>query len=215
MVLKKISICICLVLCYLNLGLLSEVSAAAPNAKECIEENLDCDKLEKEGSNGTRIEASENENGSLVFDLIKMVFALLLVLALIYVLLKLLNKRNKIFQQVKALENIGGISVGQNKSIQIIRIGSRVYVVGVGDNVELLHEITNENEKEELLHINQANEFQAGSFVTALFQQKKNDNSTNQTKSEFKNLFTTELDKLKSGRRKMINHHKQKGDKHE
>lgn len=214
--LKKISICIGLVLCYLGFGFISGVSAAEPNAKECIDGNIDCNEIENDNPNGTNIEASKGENGSLAFDLIKMFFALLLVLALIYLLLKFLSKRNKIFNQVKALENIGGISVGQNKSIQIIRIGTRVYVVGVGDNVELLHEISNEDEKTELLHINQTNEFQAGTFVTSLFQQKKKDEgSTNQTKSDFKNLFTTELDKLKNGRTKMINHHKRKGDKHE
>ncbi|XKF65792.1 flagellar biosynthetic protein FliO [Virgibacillus necropolis] len=212
---KKISIYLCLVMCCFGFGFISEVSAA-PNAKECIDGNIDCQELENENSKATNIDASEDNNGSLTFDLIKMFFALLLVLALIYLLLKFLSKRNKIFNQVKALENIGGISVGQNKSIQIIRIGNRIYVVGVGENVELLHEITNEDEKEELLHRNQTNEFQAGSLVTSLFQQKKNDEgATNQTKNEFKNLFASELDKLKSGRKKMINHHKRKGEKHE
>lgn len=212
MLFKKFSICICFLVCFIGFGL--HVSAETPNAKECIEGNVDCDELESENSNETK--TSEDDNGSLVFDLIKMAFALLLVLALIYLLLKFLSKRNKIFSQVKALENVGGISVGQNKSIQIIRIANRMYVVGVGDNVELLHEITNENEREELLQLNQTNEFQAGSFVTSFFQQKKNDKgSTNQPKNDFKNLFATELDKIKDGRKKMINHHKRKGDNHE
>lgn len=56
-------------------------------------------------------DAAVNNNGSLLFDLIKMFFALLLVLALIYLLLKFLNKRNKLFQQIKALENLDRKSV--------------------------------------------------------------------------------------------------------
>lgn len=218
MLLNKICFCSCIILCCLSFGLVSDVSAASPNAKECINGDIDCNELENQDDNlnDTNIDASTDDNGSLVFDLIKMVFALILVLALIYLLLKFLSKRNKIFNQVKALENIGGISVGQNKSIQIIRIGSRIYVVGVGDNVELLHEVTNEDEKQDLLQINQSKEFQAGSILNALLKPKKNgESSTNQANIDFKSLFATELDKLKSKRSKMINHHQRKGDKHE
>lgn len=209
MLVKKISICTCLLICCFVFGIISEVSAEEPNAKECIDGKVDCNELENNDSKETDKAGSEDNGGSIVFDLIKMVFALLLVLALIYLLLKFLNKRNKIFQSVKALENVGGISVGQNKSIQIIRIGSRIYVVGVGDNVELLHEITNENEKLELLHSNQ---FQPKSLVSSLLQTKDNEDSTSKS---FKSLFATELDKLKSGRKKMISNHKRKGDNHE
>lgn len=209
---KKIGACICLLIC-LNFWIISFASADEPNAKECIEKN-DCNDLENKDSSTTKnADVSEEKSGSIVFYLIKVFFALLLVLALIYLLLKFLNKRNKAFQQVKTLENIGGISVGQNKSIQIIRIGNRVYVVGVGDNVELLHEM-DEVEKEDLLHMNKTKEFQSGSLITSLFQQKKTDDGSggNQT---FKNLFASELEKLKDGRKKMIDHQKRKGDKDE
>ncbi|WP_430785911.1 flagellar biosynthetic protein FliO [Virgibacillus flavescens] len=213
--LNKISICIFLIVCYIGIGQV-EVSAEAPNAKECIEGNVDCGNLENQGSNENSDEASKKENDSLLFMLVKMFFALVLVLALIYLLLKFLSKRNKLFSQVKALENVGGVSVGQNKSIQIIRIGDRLYVVGVGDNVELMHEITDEAEKQEILQNNkQSTNFQSGSFLSSLFSHKNNGESSNQPKSDFKNLFAGELDKLKNGRSKMINHHKRKGDKHE
>lgn len=213
MLVKNGSICICLLFCF-AFGFISDVSASEPNAKECIDGKADCNELETKTPDETNKETSE-ENGSIVFYLIKMVFALLLVLALIYLLLKFLNKRNKIFQAVKALENIGGISLGQNKSIQIIRIGNHIYVVGVGDNVELLHEITNEKEKEDLLHTNQKGEFQPGTLITSFFQQKKDEESTNQSEPDFKNKFASELKKIKNGRKKMIDHHKRKGDKHE
>lgn len=217
MLLKKIGICICLISAYfLGFGYTLQVSAAEPNAKECLEKEVDCNELKNNSTDGTTNIVGKNEDSSIVFDLVKMVFALILVLALIYLLLKFLSKRNKVFQQVRALENIGGISVGQNKSIQIIRISNRIYIVGVGENVELLHEITSEKEKDELLNLNQTNEFQAGSLISSFFKQKNNnDHSTTQTKTDFKNLFTTELDKLKDGRSKLINHHKRKGDKDE
>lgn len=215
MLFKKISISICLLICF-GFVFISEVSAEEPNAKECIDGKVDCNELQNDNSKGTSTDQDEEKSGSIVFSLIKMFFALILVLALIYLLLKFLNKRNKMFQKVKALENVGGISVGQGKSIQIIRIGNRVYVVGVGDNVELLHEITDENEKNELLHINQSNEFQQGTLFSSFLNKKKSDaGSTSQSKADFKNLFASELAKLKNGRKKMIDHHKRKGDKDE
>src|SRR5699024_11744787 len=54
-------------------------------------------------------------------NIVKMVFALLLILALIYTLLCFLKKRRS-YEKAGSLENIGGISVGQQKSVQIIRI---------------------------------------------------------------------------------------------
>lgn len=213
MLVKKITICFCLLICF-GLGIISEVFASAPNAKECISGKVDCDEQETKTPDETN-KATSEDDGSIAFYLIKVAFALLLVLALIYLLIKFLNKRNKLFQQVTALENIGGISVGQNKSVQIIRIGEHIYVLGVGDNVELLHEITNEKEKEELLHKNQKGEFQPGTLITSLFQQKKDTEVKNQPKTDFKNMFASELNKIKNGRKKMIDQQKRKGDKHE
>nr|WP_245251401.1 flagellar biosynthetic protein FliO [Virgibacillus litoralis] len=144
-----------------------------------------------------------------------MFFALLLVLGLIYLLLKFLSKRNKLFQQVKALENLGGISVGPNKSIQLVRIGSRIFVIGVGENVEMLQEITEEEAKKEILHNNASNEVETKSILTSIFQQKSGSDEANQSKKDFKNMFSSELNKLKQSRTKLINQRKQKEDKHE
>ncbi|MFD2044114.1 flagellar biosynthetic protein FliO [Ornithinibacillus salinisoli] len=165
------------------------------------------------------LSTTENGNsGSMVFDLVKMVFALLLVLALIYLLLKFLNKRNKLFSKVKALENVGGLTLGPNKSIQIIRVGSKLYMVGVGDNVELLHEITDEDMKKEILTSYEKQHNFSASGVWSTFMQPKSEvtESTNtRKKNDFKNMFATELDKLKKNRQKLRNMNQQKDDNHE
>ncbi|MTT32267.1 hypothetical protein GMB86_09650 [Terrilactibacillus sp. BCM23-1] len=72
---------------------------------------------------------------------LKLIGALAIVLALIYVLYKLMLKRSKSYQEAGAIRNIGGVSVGNRRSIQLIRIGDEVLVVGVGENVQLLKEI--------------------------------------------------------------------------
>ena len=69
------------------------------------------------------------------FDFIKMFIALGFVLFLVYFLLKFVTKRNRIFQQGQSVMNLGGTNLGQNKSIQVVKVGKRVLVVGVGESI--------------------------------------------------------------------------------
>lgn len=224
MVSKKMGMAIGVLLLVFTTGFYHSVDAAAPNVKDCMEGTADCSELDVQQTNDTKDSDDPSadttigkENGSLLFEIVKMVFALLLVIALIYVLLKFLNKRNKLFSQVKSLENIGGISVGQNKSIQIVRIGTKMYVIGVGENVEMLQELTDEQVKKDLLHTDETKDSPARTLVTSLFQSKSDGDRTPASKqnSEFKKLFSTELEKMKQGRKNTIKQHKQKEDKHE
>ncbi|QKY69044.1 flagellar biosynthetic protein FliO [Lentibacillus sp. CBA3610] len=185
------------------------------NVKECIE-NEDCG--EDEAPAGT-VEDSDTEGsggtGSLLINLVKMAFALLLVLGLIYILLKFINKRSKRFQQVRGLENIGGVSVGSNKSVQLVRIGSKVFLVGVGENVELLREITDDETKEEILHNDSSEDNHPVGGLASLLQQKAAGKSENKHSSHFSQLFTTELEKLKRTRSSLLKQSKQKDDHYE
>ncbi len=189
-----------------------DVNASPENVMDCIEAEENCDE------EITNVEPQENKNilsedsnqGSVLFDLIKMFFALILVLALIYIVLKFLNQRNKLTPKGKMLENIGGISLGQSKSIQIIRVGPKVYLIGVGDDINLLEEITDEEMKQELINnMNTSNETMISSLLPSF---GSSDAKTN-NKNDFKRLFSNELEKLKQNRNDLIR--KQKEDKHE
>ncbi|GAB3794722.1 flagellar biosynthetic protein FliO [Virgibacillus kimchii] len=191
------------------------LAQSPPTVNDCLEKVEDCEEEAPpltEDADETETIASFNDSNSLLFDLIKMFFALLLVLGLIYIMLKLLNKRNKMFNQIKHLENLGGISVGQNKSIQIIRIGDRFYVVGVGENVEMLHEITDEKMIEQLLEQGEEDPLSIETLIPSFLKQKSKLQSSDQGSRDFKNLFTNELDKLKKNRADLINHNKRKED---
>lgn len=191
---------------------------AATNVKECIENN-DCSEKGETPAGTVEDENRDTEGnastGSLLINLFKMVLALLLVIGLIYLLLKFLQKKSKRFQQIKGLENIGGITVGPNKSIQIVRIGSKLYMVGVGENVELLEEITDEQAKEEILHNDSSGENQPGGGLTSFWQRKNGGKTDNNHSSHFSNLFATELEKLKRTRRSLLKQPKQKDDHYE
>ncbi|WP_240507989.1 flagellar biosynthetic protein FliO [Virgibacillus indicus] len=200
-------------------GSVIQVNAATVDEWLKESDNKKEEKMDEPESGDAEAEQDESDaviedNGSLLFDLIKMFFALLLVLALIYLLLKFLNKRNKLLQKIKALENLGGISVGQNKSIQIVRIGKQFYLVGVGENVEMLQEITDEEVINDLLEHGQESENDSSTLLSVPFFQSKTDKN-NSSQNDFKNLFSSELEKLKQNRNKIINNKKKKEDEHE
>lgn len=197
---------------------------ASPNVSDCMNNNDECtnedinseeeaDVINEDSNNGMVVNG-DNSSPSLVFEIIKMFFALLLVIGLIYVVLKLLGKRNKLGSNIKSLENVGGISVGQNKSIQIVRIGNQVYMVGVGDNVELLQEITDEETIQQILHDEQQSEdFLGTNFMSMLTKKKKINTREDDSDQSFEKLFEQELNNLKSNRGKMIQNYKE--DSHE
>lgn len=159
----------------------------------------------------TEIEGSDERNDtSLVVVIVKMTFALLLVLGLIYVLLQILKRKNKLFSKNKALENIGGITVGTNKSMQIIRIGSRFFVIGVGENVEILHEITDQEIVQDLIDEGESDGNVSNRFLSAI----RPDKATGQKGDRnFKQLFSRELRNLTQNRKKIMNENKE--DTHE
>ncbi|GIO26163.1 flagellar biosynthetic protein FliO [Ornithinibacillus bavariensis] len=170
-----------------------------------------------ETKNAQKNDSEDTGTGELVFNLVKMVFALFLILVLIYILLKFLNKRNKLLNQVKALENLGGISVGPSKSIQIVRVGSKLFLVGVGEDVQLLEEIEDEQLKAEILNsYEQQSSMKPGNIITS-FQQKltKQERPSKESSGDFQQLFSSELEKLKLNRKKLMNKHAEKEDYHE
>lgn len=122
------------------------------SVKDCLENPDACAKSGQnpaENSGGTE-DTQKAGTGSLLWDFAKMILATIAVVALIYFLFHYLGKKSREYQQTALLQNIGGIKVGANRSVQIIKVGGRVFVIGVGENVNLLKELSGE-EAEELL----------------------------------------------------------------
>lgn len=153
------------------------------------------------------------------WDIIKMMFALGFILFLIYVLLKFVTKRNRVFQQGQAIVNLGGTSLGQNKSVQMIKVGKRVLVVGVGESITLLKEIDNEQESSSIIEdFEKKQEMVVESkdliqrLTSTLVQQtngKKANTSSNTT--VFSSKLNEQLQKLKEERTKQFEDIKRKG----
>ena len=196
--------------------------AADKNVLDCLDgDNEDCleetDENLKEETNEIPEPLVDEENmntGSFALNIVKMIFALLLILALIYGLLWFLKKRRS-YEQVGALENIGGISVGTNKSVQIVRIGSSMYLLGVGENVELLKELSAEEAEQVQLDKSQSPSVPAASFLQGMLRKKgtKEGQQSGNIERDFQASFQKELDKLKENRHQLMDNYKKKDDR--
>lgn len=191
--------------------------AEVKHVTDCLE-GENCEELnptkeiELNNSNDMLIENEKRSSTSFFFNFVKMIFALLLVLGLVYLVLIFMKKRNRFQLNHQLLDNLGGISLGANKSVQLIKVGDKVYLIGVGDNVELMKEITDETLKDTLF--NEAEEQEPLSqFFQSVFQSK---NKTKDTKvNQFTQTFKEELSKLQRERNALINEQKVKDDNNE
>lgn len=139
---------------------------------------------------------------------IKVVFAFAFVIFLLYFLLKFVNRRNQQFGQARLMRNLGGVSVGPQKSVQLLSIGGRYYLIGVGDDVRLLKEIETEEELESIRSFveleSDDGEEQSMLIIDQLkrlFEKKRKPSSKPKKDEPFNQLFQQELDKAKQERK--------------
>ncbi|MCQ4087200.1 flagellar biosynthetic protein FliO [Saccharibacillus sp. JS10] len=83
--------------------------------------------------------------------LVWVIFVLIAIVALIVFLLRYLGKKNRGWFGGRSVRTLGGVGLGQNKSLQIVEIGGSVYLIGVGENISLIDKISNAEEVEMLI----------------------------------------------------------------
>lgn len=136
-------------------------------------------------------------------DFFRMGAATAFVLALLYFMLRFMNNKNKAYQKGNIITNLGGTNLGSNKSIQMVKVGEKLYVVGVGDDVRLLSEITDRDEIEQILETyNQKLENRvvpAEKFVNWL-KKKQNKEINNDS---FTDQLKQQLDEIKNNRKQL------------
>jgi flagellar protein FliO/FliZ len=76
------------------------------------------------------------------------IFCLILIIALFFIIIKVISQKNRLMMSGRSVKLIGGVSIGQNKSIQVVEVGHTLFVVGVGDNVQLISKIEDAEEIE-------------------------------------------------------------------
>ncbi|MCA0969129.1 flagellar biosynthetic protein FliO [Halobacillus litoralis] len=213
---------IILVLLTMNM-LFPVVGQASPSSYECIvnPDQKGCSSNDPaEDSNespaGTGEEAVEAPEPSLVGTIVRLVAVLLLVLGLIYGLLKFFNQKNKLFSRNRTMENLGGMNLAPNRSIQAVRVGEQVFILGVGDTVQMVTEVTDEKTKTSLLN-REDNQQKPASFNNLLKPLKASKESTADSATstaQFQELFENQLNDMKK-KTKEARRQKQEDQHHE
>lgn len=123
----------------------------SPTVADCLQHPDACGPSTPEGQQ-TKPTANQSADAVSASDVLRLIGATAFVLVLLYALLKWLSRRHSpAFGSKGLIENLGGTSVGANRSVQLIKVGNRLLVIGVGDSIQLLREISNEDEINELL----------------------------------------------------------------
>ncbi|WP_187274178.1 flagellar biosynthetic protein FliO [Paenibacillus sp. N3.4] len=132
----------------------------------------------------------------------KVIFFLVIIIFLFFVLIKFLAKKNKGSLFGNSIRSLGGVPLGQNKSIQIVEIGHSLFVVGVGDNIQLLDKI---NDADEVAYITDlltsSKDGQPGiaslsSWISKLPKRKKEMDEEVELTSSFQQVFHDKLQRV-------------------
>ncbi|MDV7763273.1 flagellar biosynthetic protein FliO [Peribacillus simplex] len=175
-------------------------------------DDLKVDKGESKDLQSTKQASNPDKVGITVWEFLRMIFATIFVVSLLYILLKFINKKSKSYQKANSVENLGGTSLGANRSVQLVKVGGRILVIGVGENIQLLKEIDNPEEYEQLLrdHNDKIDQMiQPGEFAMKLKNKwlNKRESETASFPAEFKN----QLDQMSDSRKKLLNELDRKG----
>lgn len=127
-------------------------------------------------------------------------FSLFMVLILIYILFWLMKKKNK-FSGTNLYNHLGGLPLGQNKSIQTIEIGNKIYILGVGQDIKLINIVENEEDIDAIKNSVkvEANSNLFNELTTRFI--KKNNSST----SRFERELAEKIEQLKHKRAQSVN----------
>jgi flagellar protein FliO/FliZ len=82
---------------------------------------------------------------------LRFIGSLLLIIVLLYFLSRFVSGKAAKMNRSGPFHSIGGYSLGNNKSIQLIMIGSTLYIIGVGQDVRLIRSVPPGDEQKELL----------------------------------------------------------------
>ncbi|WP_409294366.1 flagellar biosynthetic protein FliO [Peribacillus sp. SCS-26] len=174
------------------------------------------DKQEVNGNESPAGTAQNDTNSAALSfsDFFRMAMATIFVVALLYLVLRFLKKKNSTFQKAGVLENLGGTSLGGSRSIQLIKVGERILVVGVGETIQLLREIDDRDEINSF--IEQHNQGLDGMLQPAdLITKLLNRNKTQTSEKSFATQLKSQLDEVLSSRKKAMNGVKERGGKDE
>ena len=76
-------------------------------------------------------------DGSVIWSVLQLIFALAIIIAIIYLLIRFLSTRTNLARG-HVFRSLGAHSLGTNRSVHAVAMGDKVYVLGVGEDVTLI-----------------------------------------------------------------------------
>lgn len=99
-----------------------------------------------------QVEQNKDTGSSAIFPLFfKFLISFLFVIALLFLLMRFLAKRNRFIQANGPILPLGAYALGNNRSLQVVLIGQTVYILGVGETITLIRSIPKGEEYQHLL----------------------------------------------------------------
>ncbi|MFF2888086.1 flagellar biosynthetic protein FliO [Paenibacillus sp. NPDC057967] len=152
------------------------------------------------------IDIANTSPGELLGNMVWVMVALAIVITLIILVIKWLSRRNQLWGANRSMRSLGGIALGQNSSIQVVEIGGRVYIVGVGQQITLIDKFLDAEEAAELIASldNQSNTAWSPKDLTNMVKQWRNRHSAqpepgkeqwNSSSSSFEQMLQNKLNK--------------------
>jgi flagellar protein FliO/FliZ len=194
-------------LLFVPINVQAEGSSQNKSVFDSVGKNNKNEGTEKKKSDET-VQTSEGE--STFFMIVKLVFMFAVVLGILFLVLRFIQKKSSSFQEGKNLQSLGGIGIGQNRSVQLIKTGNSILVVGVGDTITLLKEITDEEEMQNMLSQQpavQSVSTLAGQWKTKWQErqttEKADNTSSDQADSRFKDMLASLMTESKEKRKDM------------
>lgn len=173
-------------------GTPSPAHAEEPSVMDWLDEEKPNGQTKDKETNDS-VELNHSNEKSPMFLIGQLIFYTLIILVLIYALIRFLALKQKKLQPNQAVNLIGGTALGNNKSLQLVKVGGKVYLIGVADQITLIKEFSN---ADEINTIESDLEKQPTFFTNSLFSFSKNMPSTSEY-GGFDQLFNQSLSKQK------------------
>ena len=190
--------------------------AYAENLNQSVKDMYEQPQVSTTNDKQVDTKAAENADstrdvGLSFWDFLRMIFTMIFVVALLYFILRFIGKKTKSYQKANFIENLGGTSLGANRSVQLVKVGERVLIVGVGENIQLLTEIKDDGERNQLLEeYNQKIEqmIQPSDLLTK-WKGRRMQPKTDST--SFTEKLKDQLEQMKESRKQLVNKLDEKG----
>ena len=160
---------------------------------DTVYDSYKTDSQEKDTESSQETKAASNTNQSLVPSILKFIFSFAAIIILLLLVLKFLKSKSKPFHSQGPFYAMSGYSLGNNRSLQLVMIGKTLYILGIGNDVQLLRTIE-PGEEQDLLLQSLAEETERKQTVR-LFSFKKK--QSNQPSEDWEQILHSQIKKVK------------------